>query len=156
MAQRETLQKLKGIWITRDDEVPLYYSTWLRERTEEVVGFIPFEHSYDPGYLGSVGFLDLSDPNLDFSRHNLTEGILQNQFYPLGGTALETRPELVGKGLARKIEFEIAKDLLEKLPQDTPVAIGASSDSHKEYCRRIGITPWQQMSLCDYVKLLDR
>ena len=153
MAQ-EALQKTRGIWITRDNQVPMYYSTWLRERTEEVVGFIPFESSYEPRYIGSVRFLDLSEPNLDFSKYNLTEGLLQNQFYPLGDPDL--RPNLMGKGLARRIEFEIAKDLLKKLPKDTPVAIGASSDSHLEYCKRIGIIPWKQMSLCNYVKLLDR
>lgn len=154
MAQIETLQKLKGIWVTRDDKIPFYYSTWLIERAEEVVGFIPFEHTYDPRYLGSVRFLDLSSSDFDFSRNNLYDGLLQNKFYPLGDP--ELRPGLIGKGLARRVEFEIAKDLLEKLPQDTPVVIGASSDSHKEYCGRIGITPGQQMSLCDYVKLLER
>lgn len=156
MAQKETLQKSKGIWITRDPEIPLNYETWLRERDKDLVAFIPFEHPYEPMYLGSVGFLRIEDfPNF-VNRLNVNHGLLQNQFYPLGGTAQDTRPELLGKGLARKIESEIAQDLSRKLPTDTPVVIGASSDSHLEYCRRLGITPWQQMSLGDYVQLLDR
>jgi hypothetical protein len=150
------VQIQKGIWITRDSEIPLNYETWLRERTREVVGFIPFEHPYEPLYLGSVGFLDLSDPKLDFSRYNLTKGLLQNQFYPLGGDPVSDRPSLVGKGLARRIEFEIAKDLLEKLPRDIPIAIGASSDSHLAYCKRVGLVPWQAMPLEKYVAILSR
>ncbi len=79
---------------------------------------------------------------------------MQNKFYPFGDPDL--RSELIGKGLARRIEFEIAKDLLEKFPKETYVAIGGSSDSHLEYCKRIETKPWKQTFLCDYVKLLDR
>ncbi len=153
MNQEEASQKLKGIWIQK--EHPLYYSTWLREISEGVIGFIPFEHSYEPMYLGSVGFLDLGNSELDFSCYNLNKGLLQNQFYPLGGTVHETRPELIGRGLARKIEFEIAKDLSKYFSKDTPIAIGASSDFHLKYCQKIGIVPFKSMSLCDYVELLN-
>ena len=151
ISQEETFQKTKGIWIQKEN--PLYYSTWLKERQENVIGFIPFEHPYDPMYLGSVGFLDLGEVSI--SSVDLDHGLLQNHFYPFGGTARETRPELVGKGLARRIEFEIAKDLSKSFPEDTPIVIGATSDSHLEYCQRIGIVPFKAMSLCDYVKLLD-
>lgn len=154
MIEKDLSQKLKGIWITRDDEAPLTYLTWLREKADDLVCFIPFDHPYDARYLGSIRYLDLSNPCFDFSKSGLTEGLLQSHFYPLGGTSLATRPELVGKGLARKIEFEIAKDLLGKFSPVSLVAIGASSDSHLKYCQKVGIVSGKQMHLGDYVKLL--
>lgn len=148
----EKIQTKKGIWVRKEN--PLYYETSLRETQRDVIAFIPFEHKYEPMYLGSVGFFNLNDYPLSFSRHNLTKGLLQNKFYPLGGLVHETRPDLLGKGLAKKIEFEIAKELLKHFPEDTLIAIGASSDSHLEYCKRIGIVPFKAMPLKEYVELL--
>lgn len=156
MDSQKIAQTRKGIWIQGDSDVPLGYTTWLRERAENVVSFIPFEHPYEPMYLGSVGFLEIKDFPFWISRLKVDQGLLQNQFYPLGGTAQETRPELVGKGLARIIEFEIAQDLSRKLAEDTPIAIGATSDSHLEYCKRVGITPFKVITLKQYAKLLSR
>ena len=65
------------------------------------------------------------------------------------------RPLLKGKGLARKIELVIAKDLSKIFTPSTLIAIGAHSDSHLKYCERIGIKPMEQMSLGNYIKLLD-
>lgn len=156
---KEPVQEIKGIWIQQDEEYPLGYLTWLREKKDNVIGVIPFEHSYRPTYLGSVTFLNLSDPRLDFShlkeRYNLKKGLLQNKFYPLGGMALYHQTELIGKGLARRIEFEIAKDLSKKFPEETQIVIGASSDSHLEYCKRLGIIPFKSMTLKEYLCLLN-
>jgi hypothetical protein len=148
----EQEKKTKGIWIQKENS--LYYSTWLRERKKDIVKFISFEHPYNPMYLGSVGFLDLAKINI--YSVNLKNGLFQNKFYPFGGTVKEIRPKLVEKGLARKIEFEIAKDLLRNFSKDTPIIIGAISDNHLKYCERVGITPFAPMSLEDYTNLLDR
>jgi len=152
--EQDKFQKVKGIWIHKEE--PLNYATLFEKINENVIGFIPFDHPYESVHLGGVGFVDLSNPEVDFSGYGLIEGLLQNIFSPFGMNALKIKLDLIGKGLARKIEFEIAKDLSKSFPGDTSIAIGASSDSHKVYCERIGFVPFKAMPLSDYVRLLDR
>ncbi len=153
MNKSKVIQTRKGIWIQQDSAIPFSYSTWLREKNKDLVAFIPFEHPYEPIYLGSVSFLRIEDyPNF-VNRLRVDHGLLQNHFYPLGGTE-DIRPELFGKGLAKRIESEIAQNLLRRLQADSPIIIGASSDSHLKYCERIGLVPWKVYSLRDYVRIL--
>ena len=160
MDEQKITPTKKGIIISRNLDVPkrtLNYSTWLNEgNNEEVIKFIPLEHSYSSSYIGSVGFFEISQYPEWVSRLKVNEGLLQNHFFPFGGFPEETVPELVGKGLAKKIEFEIAKDLSTKFASNTPIVIGATSDSHEAYCRRIGIVPFEVMTLKEYINILSR
>lgn len=149
----------KGIWIQRNKEdvhLPdLLYETFLREITEDLVAFIPFEHECAPLYLGSVGFLDIGlfikNSGRWQEKLDTYHGLLQNKFYPLGN-----RTELCGKGLAQRIEFEIAKDISKTFPEETPIVIGACSEHHLRYCERIGLPPFKPISLKEYVRLLSK
>ncbi len=150
----------KGIWIEKDRCSANHYTTWLDKKRGKVIGFVPFDHSYEPRYLGSVGFLDISR-ELDrktsiYFRMGVSHGLLQNQFYPLGGTAKDIHPDLLGKGLAKRIELAIAKDLLQHFSRITPVVIGATSELHLQYCKRLGFVPFKPMTLEEYFGLLNR
>lgn len=152
----QTSQTRKGIWIALNNENPLVYETFLSKPKEPVVSFIPFEHTYSKQGLGSIGFLDLSDIRLHISSVNIRQGLFQNHFYPLGSFPDERVPELVGKGLATKIEFEVAKNLASKFHGITPIIIGASSDSHLKYCERVGLVPNYIMTLDEYIAILNK
>jgi hypothetical protein len=146
----------KGIWIWKDPEIFLCYNTSLEQPNKDSINFFPFEHPYSPGYLGSVGFLDIEEfPNL-MTRAGMKKGFLQNHFYPLGGFPETNRPLLVGKGLAKKIELSVAKDLARQYQLGTLIAIGATSESHLEYCQRIGIIPFNPMTLEEYIQILNK
>jgi hypothetical protein len=147
----------KGVWIEKEN--PFYYLTWLSERVDNVIGFLPFKHSHEPMYMGSVGFIkieDLQSERLSKRMGRVNHGLLQNHFYPLGSCIYDKKSEFLGKGLARKIEFEIAKELLKQFPKNLPIVIGASSDSHLAYCERVGFTPFKAMRLDEYVRKLNR
>ncbi|MEK6910321.1 MAG: hypothetical protein AABW82_00950 [Nanoarchaeota archaeon] len=148
-------QDTSGIWIER--VAPLIYQTFLREVTDNLVGFIPFVHSYPKRYLGSLEFLDMSTGQFHIDAlQGMNKGLVSHHFYPLGGTPSETKPELLGKGLARKIELEIAKDLLIQFSEDTPIAVVATSENRINYCRKVGLTPFQPMPLREYHDILQR
>lgn len=148
-------QDQEGIWINR--ESPLIYQTFLREVTENLVGFIPFMHPYSKRYLGSLEFLDMSTGQFHIDAlPGMNKGLVSHHFYPLGGDPSETKPELLGKGLARRIELEVARDLLTNFPEDTPIAVVATSKNRINYCRKVGLTPFQQMPLSQYHDILQR
>ncbi len=144
----------KGIWVSDDNEANdcrIRYSTWLKEPNEKTLEFIQFNHSYDNVYLGGIVFFDLSKTRVEEAGN---KGFLLSQFYPLGGNPYIDYPELVGKGLARRIELSVASDLAKKYPENTPVTIWASSDTHIKYCERVGIKTKEPMTLMEYVKIL--
>lgn len=148
-------QDKSGIWINRDS--PLIYQTFLREVTDNLVGFIPFAHPYPERYLGSISFLNMSTGKYNIPvLSSMNKGLVSHHFYPLGGTPSEERPILLGKGLARRIELEVAKDLLIQFPEDTPLAVVATSDNRINYCRKVGLTPFQPMPLREYHDILQR
>jgi len=143
----------KGIWVQHSPEYGICYETSLREETERLVGFVPFEHPYEPRYLGSIKFVDII--KLGQPLFNLNTGLVQTHFYPLGGDP-SLRPELVGKGLARKIELIVAKELLNSFQEGNKVFIPASSESHLAYCKRVGIPPSQVITLNEYLSILSK
>ncbi len=146
-------QDMSGIWIQRIN--PFQYNTLFRPMSirEGEIGFIPFPHNHEEVYLGSIGFLDMSTGKYQITAlPNMSRGLLLNNFFPIGSH----RPNLLGKGLARRIEFEVAKDLLIQFPEDTPMAVGATSPTHLDYCRKVGLTPFQPMPLSQYHDILQR
>ena len=149
-------QDTSGIFIQRVN--PFQYNTIIRRTGEQdIISFIPFRHNHEVDYLGSIGFLDMSTGQFHISAlSNMNKGLLSNHFYPLGGTPSETRPDLLGKGLARRIEFEVAKDLLKQFSEDTPIAIAATSDNRKNYCRKVGLATFHPMPLRQYYDILQR
>lgn len=152
----KNLSNQKGIWIRSTPQYGVQYETFLNENPGQTISFIPFENPYGSDYLGSVGFLDVKKFERSFFKRNnidVREGLVQNHFYPLGNPW--GRRSLRGKGLARKIEAAVAKDLLTRFPEDTNIIIAASSDSHLAYCRRIGLTPLKVISLEQYNAILE-
>lgn len=152
-------QSKAGIWVRREEGID--YTTLFEETDGEIVGFIPLEKQpvVKNIYLGAICFQDLIElyPLVARPPFNTNYGLFQNHFYPLGGEPWHQVPELLGKGLARKIEFEVVKDLLTRFSDNTPIVKDKhTTRSHLEYCKKIGITPFQPMPLREYHDILQR
>ena len=92
----------KGIVIYKESQLN-YYTSLNCKGMGIILNFIPFEHPYEELYLGGINFLNLGE--FSYAIHNLTEGLVQNNFYPLGQFPEKQRPLLLHRGLARRIDF---------------------------------------------------
>ena len=149
----------KRIWISRSNE-GIIYETSLRDETNSpgFIANIEFPNPYDEEYLGSIQFIDTNECPFRLTSRGFTmnEGLIQNHFYPFGGFVNENKPLLLKRGLARRIELEVSRDLLKRFPETTPLAIGAHEDVHIEYCRKMGIVPYSIITLREHFELLRK
>ncbi|MBP7708499.1 hypothetical protein KA107_02345 [Candidatus Pacearchaeota archaeon] len=147
--------KQKGIWIERFEGHN--YITWLNEEIASSAGFVPFENDYSADRLGLVSFLNLADSTHSYSAQKIKkEGLRQAIFYPLGRSVNYTHPKLLGQDLARKIEIEIAKDLISRLTENSLILIKGNNKFHLKYLEDLRITSMEQMTLGEWLSKLEK
>ncbi len=109
--------------------------------------FVPVDaEDIEDEELGYVVYQRLDDETLDCF-----------QFFPFGHEPQEEFPQLLGKGLADRIQLMIARDLREELSPEVRVYQGGNGTSmyRNRQLDRLGLTPGRGYSLGRMVELME-
>lgn len=144
MISEKIADNFRGIFICEYE--PFIYNTIINNggKVGRFVARIPVENSYNPLYMGSIGF-------------NEREGYVwqMGHYYPLSGFPKERYPLFLGKGLPTLIEREVIADLNDLFNGDLRVRVIANEVFREAQLKRIGVNSKDTLAVADYLALLD-